>query len=256
MLALSDRAVAGNRAREEKWLAAMSAKQQVADAATTNADANIMQSRAALRNANINQFAAQETSRHNMANEGLEGQKIKQDSKKNDQAFELGKEKNATDRMHAVSTAELQGKQGLLAEASAGEAKAKGALETSKQNLRDQYMNPNTPESTRTRIQGLYEAESGNKGRSPLHVIPGQKITTQGKGGAPVESYTNPLIVDDRTATSVEVKPAQPSGPVAPPLTSSQFSAMQARLDSMPAGPDKDKAQAEYDELKKTRGGN
>ena len=207
--------VAGaNAAREQKWAAMQALKEREVGvkevyslSKAAAAAASLGRAASDMSNSMTASRAAFETSRHNKVAEGLESTKVNADK-----AYQTGTLAN-----ESVKTAQqgikLAHEAPLLA-AQASAATSNSVLETEKANavksglkLRDEYLAPSTSTERRGLITGMYQGEQGVKPRDTTHVLPGQKVTAF-ENGVMTEKVTNPTIVDEATATSVDVKPA------------------------------------------------
>lgn len=225
-----------NAAREEKWAAVMANKENQTEAQRKSAEASLMHGYAALKSAKTGDLAQQETSRHNIATEGLENTKLTY-GKENDVALQgIQQEKNKIDRSMMESNTALQKSQALNYEGAAAENKAKAGLLESQTRLRDDYLSPTATDKMKSNIQGLYQAEAGNKPADTKHVIPGQKVSVLKPGGGIEDKVTNPLIVNEETGTSTEVKPETPT-----------FATPEEKLKSLEGTADFEAAAAEYE---------
>lgn len=153
--------------------------------------------------------AAGETARHNKVSEGLESTKVTGDI-----AYQKGTLANESTKT-AQQGIKLAHEAPVLA-AQANQANAQATADTEKANLvksglqlRQTYLDPNTSEEARNRITGMYQGEQGVKPKDSRSVVPGQKVSVF-ENGRMTEKVTNPVIVDEDSATSQEVKPAYP----------------------------------------------
>lgn len=217
---MDENIVAGaNAAREAKWQSMQALKSREvgvkeADAISKGVEAEASMGRAVsdVSNSMTALKAAGETARHNKVSEGLESTKVT-----GDVAYQKGTLAN-----ESVKTAQqgikLAHEAPVLA-AQANQATAQAALDTEKANvaksglqLRQTYLDPSTSDETRGRITGMYQGEQGVKPKDSRSVVPGQKVSVF-ENGRMTEKVTNPVIVDEDSATSQEVKPAFPDAP-------------------------------------------
>lgn len=208
--------VAGaNAAREQKWASMQALKSREvgvkeADAVSKGIEAEASMGRAVsdVSNSMTASRAALETARHNVATEGLESTKVKGDIAYQTGTLANEKTKTAQQGLKLAHEAPLLSAQASQANAQAQVDTEKANLVKSGLQLRQTYLDPTTSDEKRGTITSMYQAEQGVKPRDTTTVLPGQKISAL-ENGRIIEKVTNPLVVDEASSTSREVKPAQ-----------------------------------------------
>lgn len=226
---------AGNAAREAKWAASAALKSRQVETQEQDAGTKRMGAVTDAVNSGTARRAQLETSRSNIATEGLT-----KDKNKADAAYQTGSLENAT-RQTAIQGVEVAQKTPLIqAQTSLARAESeKSTAETGKAmsglRMRTEYLNPSTTDETRQRIAGLHQAESGAMPRDTTHVLPGQKVTETDEKGRPREVVKPPVIVNEASGVFRE---AQPEAKV--------FSSPAEKLGSFIGTPRQKEAEEEY----------